>query len=363
MKIQIILFLLLLLAGQFYASWRVWHLLPLALGWRLLFVSLMAVAFVLFFVALSGALDSMPMLPATIIYEVGTSWLMILLYLGLLFLVLDLGRALGWLPRAFLFSNGAVSLSVAALMLLVFGYGNLHYYNKTRVPLDLQSPKAPARPLTIVLVSDLHLGYHNTRADLRHWVALINRERPDLVLVAGDLVDRSIRPVAHTDMAQEFCALRAPVYACLGNHDYYTGLAADLDFCRRAGIHVLRDSVALPLPGLCLVGRDDRTNPRRKPLSVLMQQADRSRYVIELDHQPYALAEAQQTGVDFEFAGHTHHGQVWPLSWITDLLYEDAFGPLTKGRTRYYVSSGLGIWGAKFRIGTRSEYVVARLHR
>jgi len=72
--------------------------------------------------------------------------------------------------------------------------------------------------------------------------------------------------------------------------------------------------------------------------------------------------EAQQAGIDFQLSGHTHHGQVWPISWITDAIYEQAFGPLQKGNTQYYISSGLGIWGGKFRIGTRSEYIVGTLH-
>jgi predicted MPP superfamily phosphohydrolase len=42
-------------------------------------------------------------------------------------------------------------------------------------------------------------------------------------------------------------------------------------------------------------------------------------------------------------------------------MYEKAYGPLTKGKTQYFVSSGIGIWGAKFRIGTHSEYLVATL--
>ena len=112
---------------------------------------------------------------------------------------------------------------------------------------------------------------------------------------------------------------------------------------------------------LAIVGRDDRTNPHRKSLGQIMEGIDRSKYIIELDHQPYHLEEAEQCGVNFEFAGHTHHGQVWPLNWVTDAIYEDAFGPLTKGKTEYYVSSGLGIWGGKFRIGTQSEYVVATI--
>ena len=46
------------------------------------------------------------------------------------------------------------------------------------------------------------------------------------------------------------------------------------------------------------------------------------------------------------------------MNWITRAVFEDAFGPYRKGKTQYYVSSGLGIWGGKFRIGTRSEYIV-----
>ena len=90
-----------------------------------------------------------------------------------------------------------------------------------------------------------------------------------------------------------------------------------------------------------------------------MQGVDRKgRFTILLDHQPYHLDEAEKNGIDFQFSGHTHYGQVWPVSWVTDAIYEDAFGPLRKGATQYYVSSGVGIWGGKFRIGTRSEYVV-----
>ena len=110
-----------------------------------------------------------------------------------------------------------------------------------------------------------------------------------------------------------------------------------------------------------IVGRDDRTNLRRKSLAEIMKGVDKSRFLLELDHQPYHLEEAEQNGIDFEFAGHTHHGQVWPLNWITDAIYEDAFGQLAKGKTRYYVSSGIGIWGGKFRIGTQSEYLVLNI--
>jgi predicted MPP superfamily phosphohydrolase len=102
-------------------------------------------------------------------------------------------------------------------------------------------------------------------------------------------------------------------------------------------------------------------NRKRKPLANLLNGADKSKYLIVLDHQPYHLEEPTAAGVDFQLSGHTHRGQIWPISWITDAVYEVAFGPYKKGNTRFYVSSGIGIWGGKYRIGTQSEYIVATI--
>ena len=166
-------------------------------------------------------------------------------------------------------------------------------------------------------------------------------------------------------MAAELCRLEAPVYACLGNHEYYADHYSPgevVAFYRDAGITLLQDSVAT-VGDLVLLGRDDRTNPRRLSVRQLQDKFSifNSQFSILLDHQPYHLEEAEQAGIDFQFSGHTHHGQVWPVSWLTDLLFEKAWGCLRKGNTQYYVSSGLGIWGAKIRVGTRSEYLVLHL--
>ena len=132
-------------------------------------------------------------------------------------------------------------------------------------------------------------------------------------------------------------------------------------FYADAGVTLLRDSI-VGVGDIVIVGRDDRSNRHRKSLGALMRGVDKSKYIILLDHQPYYLEQAERAGVDFQFSGHTHHGQLWPISWITDAVYEDAYGPWQRGLTRYYVSSGMGIWGGKFRIGTCSEYVVATVH-
>ena len=373
--IWLISFLVLPIAGVLYTAWRVWHLLPFVIAMRWVAVGVLVVWFCTIFIAFSGVIEKMPLGWATAVYEVGYSFIFILLYMVMLFLVLDLGRLAHIVPKTWLFDNGYTSIGILGIMLLLFGYGNIHYNNKVREQIDIKTDKAISsdkKSTRIVLLSDLHLGYHNRRSDFRKWVDMINAEQPDLILIAGDIIDISIRPLIEESTAEEFHRLKAPVYACLGNHEYYSSQPLARRFYREAGITLLQDSVA-KIGNLCIIGRDDRTNMQRKSLAMIMQEARKkglistsdlhhgtysNEFLILLDHQPYHLEEAEQNGIDFQFSGHTHHGQVWPISWITDALYEKAYGSLQKNNTQYYISSGMGIWGGKFRIGTRSEYVV-----
>ncbi len=362
-KMFAIVFTLLPLAGMAYVLWRTWHLLPFGGAARLAVTGFMLACLLVFFANFAVLrLDRLPMAVARVSYEVGNSAIFVLLYMAMLYLLLDAGRAIHVVPRSFMMHSVRGTVAVVAVIAGLFTYGYFHYMHKARQPLTLKTEKAPGQPLTIVMLSDLHLGYHNGVDELNRWVALVNREHPDLVLIGGDIIDGHMRPLNAEGMATALRRLQAPVVACLGNHEYYAGIDSAVHFYEEAGIRLLRDET-ITLRGINIVGRDDRTNPRRKSLRTLMTGVDRNRYTILLDHQPYHLEEAEHEGVDFQLSGHTHYGQVWPISWIEDAIYEDAYGPCTKGQTRYYVTSGMGIWGAKFRIGTRSEYLVARLQR
>ena len=356
-----LIFLVIPLLGCSFVGWHVWMLLPFGNVCKAVILGLMILAFLCIFFNFFIGLDGLPTIVARIFYEIGYSSLFVLLYLFMLFLLADVARWIGILPREYLHASGVGSLVVLLLIVGIFTYGNLHYYNKVKVPIALKSSKRLKQPVKMVMVSDIHLGYHNTRTDLAKWVDMINAEKPDYVLIAGDIVDFSVVPLLRADMAKEFHRLQAPVFACLGNHDYYAGEPNSEKFYRDAGIKLLRDAMIDLGNGITLIGRDDRTNKRRKPLKDLMSGVDRNNYLILLDHQPYHLEDAERNGVDFQFSGHTHDGQVWPVNWIEKAIYEDSYGPLMKGCTYYYVSSGLGIWGGKFRIGTQSEYCVVTI--
>ena len=356
---RFIVILLVLIALMAYVAWHIWTLVPLPRWGRWTIVGAGLFLFALEFASFSPLMNRLPLGAASAVYSIGNKTVIILLYLLMAFLLLDIGRLIHIVPRTMLHNNLATTLVLVSLTVGLFVYASLHYNHKVRVPIELNSNGLVGRPLTVVMASDLHIGYHNRRNEPARWVDMINSEKPDLVLIAGDIVDMSYRPVIEEDMAAEFRRIKAPVFACLGNHEYYSGEKQAEKFYREAGITLLVDSVA-DFEGIHIIGRDDRTNTQRKSIRDLMATCPSS-YTILLDHQPYHLEEAESCGIDFQLSGHTHRGQVWPLSWITDALYECSWGSHQRGTTRYYVSSGLGIWGAKFRIGTQSEYIVAKL--
>ena len=363
-----IVFMVLPFLAIAYVAWHVWTILPLAWVWKTAIVVVGVCCFLMLFLDLGRKLDSYPLPLARVLYEIGTSSIIVLLYLVMVFLILDLGRLVHLVPKTLLSNSWPMAAGIFGFIFVIFLYGNLHYKNKVRVPLELKSLKPLAKEYKLVMLSDLHLGYHNPRKELARWVDMINAENPDFILIAGDIIDISVRPLIEERMAEEFLRLKAPVYACLGNHEYYSGEPQARQFYEDARIHLLIDEVAVVDSTFAIIGRDDRTNPNRKSVAQLMaslqhpsSNTQHPLYTIVLDHQPYHLDRTEKAGVDFQLSGHTHRGQVWPISWITDAIYECSWGSHQRGATNYYVSSGIGIWGGKFRIGTQSEYVVATI--
>lgn len=363
MRTWIIIFSFLPIIGTIYAGWHIWQILPFGQMEKIAITVIITLLTICFFANFAFNLDNMPMKIATAIYEAGTSWLFILLYIVLTFILLDIGRAIGIIPKTILIKSVNGSIIITLLLTAIFTYGYFNYMHKFRVPITIITNKNIRRDVKIAMLSDMHLGYHNRKNELHRWIAMVMKEKPDMLLICGDIVDRSIRPLEYENMAKEFRQINIPIIACLGNHEYYGGEAHSQRFYKEAGITLLRDS-SITIDGINIVGRDDKSNTNRKSINkIIDKQNSDKEFNLLLDHQPYKLDEAEQAGIDFQFSGHTHYGQVWPISWITNALYEDAYGTLKKGKTFYYVTSGIGIWGGKFRIGTRSEYVIATIKK
>ena len=362
MRLGMLLFLLLPLLAHLYVTVRLAQVLPFTRGKSILAALLPSAAFALFAVNISRTIEALPLELASLSYNIGYSWLFMLVYLAPAFLLLDAAGLLRILPRRFLRNNSLTSTAVILFTAVAFSCGYITYQKPLRTELTVQTAKPLARPLRVVMLTDLHLGYHIRRPEFARHVDRILAEQPDLVLIAGDIVDMSTRPLIEEQSWKEFRRIHAPVIAVPGNHEYYSNLPGALRFFQKAGIRILRDSSADVL-GIRVIGRDDRTNRARLPLPAVEGACAPDIFTILLDHQPRDLQAAADCGIDFQLSGHTHHGQIWPISLVTDAMYEVAYGGWEKGATRGYVSSGLGLWGGKFRIGTRSEYIVLKIER
>ena len=124
----------------------------------------------------------------------------------------------------------------------------------------------------------------------------------------------------------------------------------------------MRDTKIKIDDGLIIAARDDRsgrgfTGKERLSLEKILENREAEYPVILMDHTPWGLDEAKNNGVDLQLSGHVHNGQLFPLNYITDSIYEKGWGYLKKGKTQYYISCGAGTWGPPVRTGSYSEIV------
>jgi len=326
---------------------------------------------ILFLTMLVGLMSRGALPPAIgkVVTFIGFTYMIVMIYLLLSFLLVDIIRLANYFfhfapagMKVFRLWAFAGTLGVVTIAMII---GNYKFNHPSIVNLHIKTEKSDQnKSLKIVAASDIHLGPSIDKELLKKYVSLINDQKPDIVLLAGDIADNSTKPLIDQKMAEELRNIKTTlgVYAITGNHEYYGENPYSTEaYLKSAGITYLRDSSVLVNNSFYIVGRDDKTNINRNTLKDVMRGVDTSKPVILLDHQPFHLNEAQENDVDLQISGHTHNGQFFPGNLIVKLMYELAYGYMQKGKTHYYVSSGLGLWGPQYRIGTQSELVVIEL--
>ncbi|MDR0450857.1 MAG: metallophosphoesterase [Treponema sp.] len=268
-------------------------------------------------------------------------------------------------PRFTLISHIALAALLAAVIAL--GSWQARHETITRYRVVTEKPLSGGR-LTVTLVSDIHAGAMVKQKQLNRLVASVNRLGGDIILLAGDIIDRANMDCIDAYRAGNLGRLKAPmgVWAVTGNHEYIGGDLAE--FRRRVeadGIRLLMDEAELIADAFYVIGRKDRSAVRRgdgrKSLGELTDGLDRSLPLIIADHQPFNLEEAEAAGIDLQVSGHTHNGQIWPGPLVIKKIYANGYGLLYKGKTAIVVTSGFGTWGPPLRLGTRAEIVSIKL--
>lgn len=355
-----------------YIYWRGREALPAGKCWRvgfaLFFVIELAVYFFGFFFRAELPDDVM-----VAIEYVCNTWYIASIYITICLLTLEVlrlsDRVFRWFPKAVvshwketkLVLFVAVAIGVSSLM--VKAYMTVARPIVRDIYVTLPKGSSTRDSLRVVMMSDLHIGEVIGKKMVQRYVALSNAQHPDMVVIVGDIMDYESRFAEKAHIEDDLRELKAPlgVYAVNGNHEYRANRFAKYRWIAKTGMTHLVDSVVQPDSSFYLVGRDDRINRKRKPLHSLMAGIKEDKPVIVLDHQPLSFDEMVMNGADLGLHGHTHNGQLWPYPLVMKLVYECPYGYYRKGPTQFYVSSGIGIAGPPYRVGTVSELVVLHI--
>lgn len=250
-----------------------------------------------------------------------------------------------------------ISWLAIATLLVLFIVGQFNAFSPKVKELTInRTEQAEQKQLKIVFVADLHLGILSDKAHLKKFVELSNEQHPDLVVLAGDIVDDSPKWFKEQSMQKELRKLQATygVYGILGNHEYIGDEIDEVNkVMKQSNVTMLRDETIQLTNDLVLTGRDDATNKKRQTLTELKQQFEAGKPWIVLDHQPPDTLD--NPGVSLMLSGHTHNGQIWPGNLLVKKMYSLAYGHERSNGTDYVVTSGFGFWGPPMRIATDSE--------
>jgi len=307
------------------------------------------------------------------IYRIGSFWLAFMLYFTIVAVLFDVVRIFDYffhfLPVFSEVMKFRLGLGVVALVsvIVIGGHINALWINVKEIHLTIHKKVSGSPELKILMASDIHLGALIGERREKRLLEIIQEQKPDLVLLCGDLVDGEIAPVLRKNLGRHIQEIQTPlgVYAITGNHEYIGGIEKTLPYLKSINIRMLIDEVVTLPNGIQLVGRNDISANRGdhpvKPLKELCAGLDPTKPVIVMNHQPYNLEEAVENRVDLHLSGHTHNGQLWPFNFLIKGIFELSWGYLKKGETNFYVSSGYGTWGPSVRIGNRPEVVVFKL--
>lgn len=252
---------------------------------------------------------------------------------------------------------------------VIFAYGfiNMTYINRTEYLIETEKELSEYK---IVLITDTHYATIQDTNLLKNAVKEISEEYPDIVLLAGDIVEEGTSKEKMQEVFAVFGSLKSRfgVYYVYGNHDCqpytdypaYTKLEL-IQTITENGITILEDNYTEINQELILAGRADAAwgnSSGRASSEQILNGVDHNKYIIMADHQPIGTEENNAAGVDLELSGHTHAGQIFPVGCLTELTGGLNYGKYQEGNCKIIVSSGFTGWGYPIRTQGHCEYVV-----
>ncbi|WP_328837343.1 metallophosphoesterase [Streptomyces europaeiscabiei] len=269
-------------------------------------------------------------------------------------------------PSRRLFVSRVVGGAVAAAAVGTVGYGTYGVVRGPRlkrVTVPLAKLPRAAHGFRIAVVSDIHLSPMLGRGFAQKVVDTINSTQPDLIAVVGDLVDGDVADLGPAAAPLAGLKARHGSYFVTGNHEYISGAEQWVEEVRRLGLTPL-ENARRELPYLDLAGVNDiagEDEGQGPDFAKALGDRDTSRAVVLMAHQPVQIHDAVDHGVDLQLSGHTHGGQLWPMTYVAEAANPTLAGLERYGDTQLYVSRGAGAWGPPVRVGAPSDITVVQL--
>jgi len=281
-----------------------------------------------------------------IFYILSATWMGFMFMLFFILFIL-------WMIGLFIKLPAITGIAALVLVMIICFYGMLSVGFVKITEVKLYSDKIDD-PISIVHLSDLHLGPVHDKKFLEKAIYHTNKIDPDYVFITGDLVDgRYQYPLGYFNPLNN---IKSKTYFVIGNHDAYAGTERVMNLLKNINISVLRNQEAIT-DELQIIGLDDSENKT----SVLNQlenfDINNKKYSVLLYHRPDIFKTAASKHIDLMLTGHTHAGQFIPFNLLTKLFLGYNHGLYQIGISSMYVSAGIGTWGPPMRIGSRSEIV------
>jgi uncharacterized protein len=246
--------------------------------------------------------------------------------------------------KTLIFITILTAIAFGATILVIGSYINNNPVIK-KYSITIPQKSSTLNSLKVISIADLHLKNITSTNFLKTLVNKIRIENPDIIVLPGDIAETYGNTTK--EKLNEFLEIlkdikpKYGIYAIRGNHDYRGDLADKIDFYKRLGIIMLADSVIELDSKICVIGLNYRGNNEKRPIDSLLRLRTKDLPIILLDHAPCCLEEACKNKIDIQFSGHTHYGQIWPLNYITEAVYDIAWGYKKIDSTNIFVSCGV----------------------
>jgi len=284
-------------------------------------------------------------------------------YTFLFFLYLFFSLAIVHIIRPFwkhsLLWSGVAALAIAFIAVFTGAViASSFFVSETEIKISGLS-----KELTVMQISDVHIGHHRGRNYLAKIVNETNKRNPDLILITGDLVDveSSLRP----GVLEPLSDFKAPVYFVEGNHEKHFGAERVLKLIGEHNVRILRNEV-IETNGIQLIGLNyiNIHRPDHDSVESLLKELPKKNNVpsILISHSPINIQHLYSAGIDLMLAGHLHGGQFFPLYPLSKLSFPYTRGLYQYNNTKVFVSSGAGTsFMICVRLGSLNEINLLRL--